>query len=181
MLELLAKQQDDWIRIAFSMTDDMDEAKDLVQEMYLVVAEGTRSIGDITYKNQINRYFVWKLLRSLFVDNYRKKNSKKSIVTWELRIEDDAIEGSEYDYSKDDSFSSIIDKVKDITSDWKPYDKKLFDLYFMQGLSLRQIAKGANIGLNSIHNSVKSYREALREELSEDLMDYFNEDYDKIL
>ena len=50
MLELLAKQQDDWIRIAYSMTDDMDEAKDLVQEMYLVVLEGKRSIKDITYK-----------------------------------------------------------------------------------------------------------------------------------
>ena len=36
MLELLATKQDDWIRIAYSMTDDMDEAKDLVQEMYLV-------------------------------------------------------------------------------------------------------------------------------------------------
>jgi RNA polymerase sigma factor (sigma-70 family) len=180
MLELLAKQHDDWIRIAFSMTDDMDEAKDLVQDMYLVVIEGTRSVGDITYKDQINRYFVWKLLRSLFVDRYRRKNSKKNIVTWELRDEDNAIESIDYDYSEDECFSSILDKVKDITSDWKPYDKKLFDLYFMQGLSLRKIAKGAGIGLNSIHNSVKSYREVLREELSEDLMDYFNGDYDKI-
>jgi len=180
MLELLAKQHDDWIRIAYNMTEDMDEAKDLVQEMYLVVLEGKRSIKDITYKDQINRYFVWKLLRSLFIDEYRRKNSKKSVVTFELREEDNAIEGVVYDYSEDDSFSSIVDKIKEITSDWKPYDKKLFDLYFMQGLSLRKIAKGAGIGLNSIHNSVKSYREALREELSEDLMDYFNGDYDKI-
>lgn len=180
MLELLAKQHDDWIRIAFSMTDDMDEAKDLVQDMYLVVIEGTRSVGDITYKNQINRYFIWKLIRSLFVDKYRKKNSKKSILTWELRDEDNHIEDTDYDYREDDSFSAIMGKVKEITSDWKPYDKKLFDLYFMQGLSLRNIAKGAGIGLNSIHNSVKSYREILREELSEDLMDYFNGDYDKI-
>jgi len=180
MLELLSKQHDDWIRIAYNMTEDMDEAKDLVQEMYLVVLEGKRSIKDITYKDQINRYFVWKLLRSLFIDEYRRKNSKKSVVTFELREEDNAIEGVVYDYSEDDSFSSIVDKIKEITSDWKPYDKKLFDLYFMQGLSLRKIAKGAGIGLNSIHNSVKSYREALREELSEDLMDYFNGDYDKI-
>ena len=180
MLELLSKQHDDWIRIAYNMTEDMDEAKDLVQEMYLVVLEGKRSIKDITYKDQINRYFVWKLLRSLFIDEYRRKNSKKSVVTFELREEDNAIEGVVYDYSEDDSFSSIVDKIKEITSDWKPYDKKLFYLYFMQGLSLRKIAKGAGIGLNSIHNSVKSYREALREELSEDLMDYFNGDYDKI-
>ena len=52
------------LEIAYSMTDDMDEAKDLVQEMYLVVIEGTRNIRDITYKDQTNRYFVWKLLRS---------------------------------------------------------------------------------------------------------------------
>jgi transposase len=50
----------------------------------------------------------------------------------------------------------------------------------MQGQSLRQIANGAGIGLNSIHNSVKSYRKILKDELSEDLMDYFNGDYDKI-
>ena len=46
MLELLAKQHDDWIRDSFSMTDDMDEAKDLVQEMYLDVRR-TRNIEKI--------------------------------------------------------------------------------------------------------------------------------------
>ena len=90
------------------------------------------------------------------------------------------VQDTDYDMDENYSFDSITSRIDDIVKDWKPYDKKLFDLYFMQGLSLRQIAKGAGIGLNSIHNSVKSYREALREELSEDLMDYFNGDYDKI-
>jgi len=180
MLELLSKQHDDWIRIAYNMTEDMAEAKDLVQEMYLVVLEGKRSIKDITYKDQVNRYFIWKLLRSLFIDEYRRKNSKKSLVTFEFKEEDNVIEGIVYDYSEDDSFSSIVDKINEITSEWKPYDKKLFHLYFMQGLSLRKISKGAGIGLNSIHSSVKRIREVLREELSEDLMDYFNGNYDKI-
>lgn len=180
MLELLAKQNDDWIRIAYGMTNDMDDAKDLVQDMYLVVLEGTRSIKDITYKDQINRYFVWKLLRSLFIDKFRKKNSKKHIHTWELRPEDESIKDTEYNYDEDSAFQSVMDKVKNITSEWKPYDRKLFDLYFMHGQSLRQISSGAGIGLNSIHNSVKSYREILRKELSEDVMDYFNEDYNKI-
>ena len=73
-----------------------------------------------------------------------------------------------------------MSKIDDITKDLKIYDRQLFDLYFIQGQSLRQIATGANIGLNSIHNSIKSYRDVLRKELSEDLMDYFNQDYDKI-
>lgn len=180
MLELLVKQQDDWIRIAYNMTGDMDEAKDLVQEMYLVVLEGKRSINDITYKDQINRYFVWKLLRSLFIDEYRKKNSKKFIKTCEIIMDKDDKAVDDYDFVEDESFECVMSKIDDITKNWKIYDKQLFDLYFIQGQSLRQIANGAGIGLNSIHNSVKSYRKILKDELSEDLMDYFNGDYDKI-
>ena len=180
MLELLVKQQDDWIRIAYNMTDDMDEAKDLVQEMYLVVLEGKRSIGNITYKDQINRYFVWKLLRSLFIDEYRKKNSKKFIKTCEIIMDKDDKAVDDYDIKEDESFECVMAKIDYVTKDWKVYDRQLFDLYYMQGQSLRQIANGAGIGLNSIHNSVKSYRQILKDELSEDLMDYFNGDYDKI-
>lgn len=180
MLELLVKQQDDWIRIAYNMTGDMDEAKDLVQEMYLVVLEGKRSINDITYKDQINRYFVWKLLRSLFIDEYRKKNSKKFIKTCEIIMDKDDKAVDDYDFVEDESFECVMSKIDEITKNWKIYDKQLFDLYFIQGQSLRQIANGAGIGLNSIHNSVKSYRKILKDELSEDLMDYFNGDYDKI-
>jgi DNA-directed RNA polymerase specialized sigma24 family protein len=88
---------------------------------------------------------------------------------------------SDYSEEEDNAFELLTSRVKSITSKWKPYDRKLFELYFLHGQSLRQIANGANIGLNSIHNSVKSYREIMREELSEDLIDYFNEDYDKIL
>ena len=180
MLELLVKQQDDWIRIAYNMTDDMDEAKDLVQEMYLVVLEGKRSIGNITYKDQINRYFVWKLLRSLFVDEYRRKNSKKSIKTYEIIMDKDDKAVDDYNSTEDESFECIMSKIDSFTKDWKIDDRQLFNMYFRQGQSLRQIANGANIGLNSIHNSIKSYRDILRNELSEDLMDYFNGDYDKI-
>ena len=254
MLELLAKQHDDWIRVAYNMTDDMDEAKDLVQEMYLEVIEGTRNIKDITYKDQINRYFVWKLLKSLFVDRIRDKQgrsvNKQSVSYWvdmsnelpeqfkrmvnkerkmtrlkgepvtflrdqskskgalflapnedyphirdismvRVRVDKKRIETcpiiedvddlayKEYDTEEQEAFEFITNKIKRITSEWKPYDKKLFDLYFMQGFSLRQISKGAGIGLNSIHNSVKSYKEMLKQELSNDLSYYFK-NYDKI-
>ena len=111
MLELLAKQHDDWIRIAYNMTEDMDEAQDLVQEMYLVVIEGKRSIKDITYKDQINRYFVWKLLRSLFVDEYRRRNSKKSIKTCEIIMDKDDKALEDYNIDKDNSFEYIISKM----------------------------------------------------------------------
>ena len=81
---------------------------------------------------------------------------------------------------EDNAFSNITAKIDKITSKWSIYDKKLFELYFIKGLSLRAIAKGSNIGLTSIHTSVLKYKEILRENLSEDLIDYFNQDFEKI-
>jgi RNA polymerase sigma factor (sigma-70 family) len=181
MLELLAKQHDDWIRIAYNMTDDMDAAKDLVQDTYVAIIEGNKSLEDIMYKDEINRYFVWKVIRSLFIDDFRRRNSKKYIKTVGLMEDKDDKTYDNYNLEEDDSFELVTSKIALITTRWKPYDKKLFDLYFMRGQSLRQIAKGTSIGLSSIHNSVKGYREILRRELSEDLQDYFNQDYNKII
>ncbi len=180
MLELLVKQQDDWIRIAYNMTEDMDEAKDLVQEMYLVVLEGKRSIKDITYKDEINRYFVWKLLRSLFIDNYRKKNSKKSIKTCELIIDKDDRIIDDYNKEKDSSFEYIISRMKEIEKTWSPYQRQIFDLYFMKGVSGNKIAKEGLVPKSEVYGYINDSKRIFREEIGEDVTDYFNQDYDKI-
>tara|TARA_R110000764_G_scaffold111636_1_gene198390 strand:+ start:394 stop:939 length:546 start_codon:yes stop_codon:yes gene_type:complete len=180
MLEILAKQHDDWIRIAYGMTNDMEEAKDLVQDMYVVVLERVSLTGKMYNTNQANRYYIWKVIRSVFIDNMRKTNSRKNVKTIPLIENADTSSDVDFDYSENDAFDSIHLKINDLTKEWGQYDRKLFELYFLHGQSLRQIANGANIGLNSIHNSVKGYREAIKAELSEDLQDYFNQDYDKI-
>ena len=87
---------------------------------------------------------------------------------------------SEYNMEEDDAFTAITTQIREIISEWTVYDKRLFELYFIQGLSLRAISKGANIGLTSIHNSILNYKAILKEKLSEDLLDYFNQDFDRI-
>ena len=95
-------------------------------------------------------------------------------------LENDDIARTEYNLEEDNAFSKMMDNVNNIVSKWTVYDRRLFELYFIQGLSLRSISKGANIGLNSIHNSIIGYRAILRQHLSEDLIDYFNQDFEKI-
>ena len=180
MLELLATKHDDWVRIAFSMTGNMDDAQDLVQDMYLRLHRLGKTREQISYKDTVNRYFVWTVLFNMFKVSRRTKVYKKLDTCEYLGNEEVTLE--EYDFNEEHfkSVETISNNIKDIVSEWKVYDKQLFNLYYMQGQSLRQIANGAGIGLNSIHNSVKSYRKILKDELSEDLMDYFNGDYDKI-
>ena len=59
MLELLATKHNDWVRIAFSMTGNMDDAQDLVQDMYLRLDRLGKTREQISYKDTVNRYFIW--------------------------------------------------------------------------------------------------------------------------
>lgn len=254
MLELLATKHDDWVRIAFSMTGDMDDAQDLVQDMYLRLERLGKTKRQVSYKDTVNRYFIWTVLfnmvkeknrsvnkqavsywkdvkkknpekfysmaekerrdteikgfpctflkdtrppytgASLFLlpnENYpdvrdismvRVRREKKSIKTYPL-VEDLDLSyraHDEYDFEEEEAFKSIMIKVNKIVKSLPARYTKLFDLYYMQGMSLRGISAVTNVGVSWIHRSILELRDELRKELSEDLMDYFNQDYDKI-
>tara|TARA_R110002074_G_scaffold332687_2_gene502968 strand:- start:1268 stop:1807 length:540 start_codon:yes stop_codon:yes gene_type:complete len=179
MLELLSTKHEDWIRIGYSMTGDIDKAKDLVQDMYIRLHRLGKTREDVAYRDTVNRYFIWTVLFNMYRVSMRTKVHKK-IDTCEL-LGDEEMECFEYDVSRDDASTTMIEVISKTVSEWSQYDRKLFELYFLRGQSLRQIANGAGIGLTSIHNSVKSYKATLKEGLLEDLQDYFNQDYDKIV
>tara|TARA_R110000765_G_scaffold342535_1_gene432704 strand:+ start:594 stop:1133 length:540 start_codon:yes stop_codon:yes gene_type:complete len=179
MLELLATKHEDWIRIGYSMTGDMDKAKDLVQDMYIRLDRLGKTREDVAYRDTVNRYFIWTVMFNMYKVSMRAKVHKK-IETCEL-LGNEEMEDFDYDVGRDNAFTTIREGISEIVSEWSQYDRKLFELYFLHGQSLRQIANGAGIGLNSIHNSVKGYKAILSEEISEDLQDYFNQDYDKIV
>ena len=176
MLEKLAQHHVLWIKMLVNLGCDVEDAKDLVQDMYIRLHDLVKDPKRIMYGDQVNRYYVWITLRNMYFSSLKKKRNN---IFYELRDNDD-VELNEYDSLEDSAFLFLESQIECITSKWEIYDKRLFELYFMQGLSLRAISKGSKIGLTSIHTSVLNYKRILRESLSEDLMDYFNQDFDKI-
>ena len=176
MLEKLAQHHVLWIKMLVNLGCDVEDAKDLVQDMYIRLHDLVKDPKRIMYGDEVNRYYVWITLRNMYFSSLKKKRNN---IFYELRDNDD-VELNEYDSLEDSAFLFLESQIECITSKWEIYDKRLFELYFMQGLSLRAISKGSKIGLTSIHTSVLNYKRILRESLSEDLMDYFNQDFDKI-
>jgi DNA-directed RNA polymerase specialized sigma24 family protein len=154
----------------------VEDAKDLVQDMYIRLDRLVKDPQKMMYGDEVNRYYVWTTLRNMYFSKLKKDRAS---IFYELRDSDES-EIDDYDTLEDDAFRSITDKIDNITSKWTIYDKRLFELYFIEGLSLRAISKGSKIGLTSIHTSILNYKQILRENLSEDLIDYFNQDFDKI-
>ena len=178
MLDRLAKHHDLWVKMLINLGCEKTDADDLVQDMYIRLYDLVKDESRIFYNDDINKYFVYKVLRNMYF-SYLKDGYSNVFPTNE--IFDDKYE-DELDEILDENayFEFLIDSIDDMVKDWSAYDKKLFDLYFIRGLSLRKISKGTNIGLSSIHNSILNYKEQLRDVLLEDLEDYFNGDYSKL-
>ena len=176
MLEKLAKHHDLWIKMLVNLGCNVEDAKDLVQDMYIRLHRLVKDPQKMMYGDDVNRYYVWTTLRNMY---FSKLKRDRASIFYELWDSDEG-ENMEYNMSEDEAFTKITEQVDDITSNWTIYDKKLFELYFIKGLSLRAIAKGSKIGLTSIHTSILNYKQILRDNLSEDLIDYFNQDFDKI-
>ena len=176
MLEKLAVHHLLWIKMLVNLGCKVEDAKDLVQDMYIRLDRLVKDPQKMMYGDEVNRYYVWTTLRNMYFSKLKKDRVS---IFYELRDSDES-EIDDYDTLEDDAFRSITDKIDNITSKWTIYDKRLFELYFIEGLSLRAISKGSKIGLTSIHTSILNYKQILRDNLSEDLIDYFNQDFDKI-
>ena len=176
MLEKLAVHHLLWIKMLVNLGCKVEDAQDLVQDMYIRLDRLVKDPSKMMYGDDVNRYYVWTTLRNMYFSKLKKDRAS---IFYELRDSDES-EIDDYDTLEDDAFRSITDKIDNITSKWTIYDKRLFELYFIEGLSLRAISKGSKIGLTSIHTSILNYKQILRENLSEDLIDYFNQDFDKI-
>jgi DNA-directed RNA polymerase specialized sigma24 family protein len=104
MLEQLAKRDKDWRRIAFNICKDKTLSDDLVQEMYLKMAECTK---------EINEYYVIRVMINLFKDNLKEQKRFTELT--------DTIKVSAFKFEFDDKEQSFINGLK-----W--WEKELLEL-----------------------------------------------------
>ena len=77
LLTKLAEKNQTWIDITQSFGVNKDTAKDVVQEMYIIVHEQLEKKKNILYENgEINYFYIFIILRNLVFDLKRKE--KKS-------------------------------------------------------------------------------------------------------
>ena len=141
---------------------------------------------------KINSLYVYVTIKNLFYQYKNKKNKNKFI---EYKDFDSYDESNTYEFNTDYTSSYeddvdilnmekankiIMDNIESEIKTWHWYDEKLFRLYYFTNKSLRQIASETKISLTSIYNSCKNYKEIIENKFGEDILDFFNKDYDKI-
>jgi len=173
-LEILTKFHKDWINIVKSF-GEINYSEDIVQEMYLQVHRYNVE-GKIIVNGEINRAYIWIILKNSFLAVQREKTKAFKVPIEEVCY----LEYEEESLDKHEAKELIDEKIKEEINNWHFYDKELFNIYLHSGKSMREISRGSKISLSSIFNTIKNCRQRILENVGEDYEDYKNEEYNLI-
>lgn len=172
-IELVSKHHKEYVKTIQSFGEYF-YAEDLVQEMYIRLLTKNKE-PQVIINGQVNRYYIFLTLRSLFVDFYRQKSKVIKVDISEILTLQQIDEIEEHE-----AFGKLVDKVNQETKQWHLYDKLLFDLYKNTDKSMRDISNETTISLRSVFKTLKSCKIRLKENVGEDFEDYVNQDYELI-
>ncbi len=161
-LQKIASKHNDWVRIVKSFGCEGDKCEDIVQEMYLkahtLISNGT----DISFGDEINHFYIYRVLRSLFIDLCRKeaKITKVNIEYLEKFVEEEEVKEYKDIEGKMKQLDNVLDEVY-----W--YDRKVFDL-ISEGMSIAELSKKTNISYYSLYNTYKNVKTLIKQNIEWD-------------
>ena len=132
MLELLAKKDNYWRQIAYKICKDKYLANDIVNDMYLKLADNEKAKND---------FYVVIVIRNLFIDTTKERKY--------ITIDENFTKEVNTNYELDDNELQLIDSLE-----W--WERDLIEL--SHDYSLRELGKKLNINYAFIHRTIKRVR-----------------------
>ena len=153
ILEKLFKRHKDWCNIVESFGCNSDTAEDIVQSMYLKIGKLVAEGKDISFGDDVNHFYIFRTLTTLFLDHKRKDN-RSGIILEDIEAEQD----EEVDY--DSKYQKVLDALEELY--W--YDRKVFEIV-ENGESISELSRKTNISYYSLYNTYKKVKKYLKNKL----------------
>ena len=151
---LIANKHKEWTRIVIPFGCDKKIAEDIVQEMYIKIQLKLVKGLDIMYGKEINYYYIFKTLKSLFYDLKRKG---KNINILNIDNEEIKFLQSENEINYHIEYKKITNELSNMY--W--YDRKIFEI-INGGESIAELSRKTKIPYYSIYNTYKKVKEKLK-------------------
>ena len=162
ILEKIATKHQDWLRTVKSFGCKPEIAEDIVQECYLKLDKLLKSGLDISYGDDINYYYVYKTLKALYLDLYRKEKKifKVGIEALDKYISDEVATPPKDISGKMKQLDTLLDEVY-----W--YDKKVFEI-ISSGTSIMELSRKTNISYYSLYNTYSNVKKLIKKNIEWD-------------
>ena len=152
-LKLAFKKHKQWLEIVQSFGCNEWTAEDIVGEMYIKLDRVIKQGKDITRDGEINHFYVFKVLTSIFLD-LKRKEAKYILV--ELEDYNDHNNEIEVQYLK--NYEKILETLQGLY--W--YDQKVYDI-IESGESISELSRKTNISYYSLYNTYKKVKQILKQ------------------
>lgn len=144
MLEQLAKKDNYWRKVAYRICKDRFIADDIVQEMYINLAD---------CKKEINDFYVTITMLNIYRAEYNKSKNIISLVgnefSEEFNINEHIEENNKHEFK--------LKRYKEIVSDLKWYEKELLEL--SSDNSLREMEEQVKLNYQFIRRTLLKIKE----------------------
>lgn len=152
IIKKIFEKHESWIGIVSSFGCNKVTAEDIVQEMYIKILLKLKDGLDIIYVDEeVNYYYIFKTLRTLFIDLKRKE---KNLTYQEIN--------NCMLLSQDANFKSVYEDVQNTLNELYWYDKKIFDI-INSGETIASLSRKTGIKYYSLYNTYKKVKEKLKQ------------------
>lgn len=166
-LNIVAKEHKFFVDVVRSFGEQV-YAEDIVQEMYLRIHKYTNP-EKIIKNGEVNKGFIWFVLRNIYVDYCKQKSRIQKIEINETIL---AVDESD---KKTKAIDENYYKIEKEIDSWHWYDSKLFRLYRDSGMSMREIEQATKISLTSIFHTIKNCKARINVALKNEYYDVLND------
>lgn len=146
----------------YYLTNDEDEAKDLLQETYL------RAYKYINYYQQGTNAKAWllRILKNTFINDYRKKSKKPVHLSFEDFYTGDESEDTGFIDLRQEVFDSLIGDEVSRALNSLPVDYRLIILLCdIEGFKYEEIAKIIDVPIGTVRSRLHRARNMMKDKL----------------
>lgn len=153
-LSEIFKKHKIWIDIVCTFGCNKETAEDIVQEMYIKIDKKIKNGLDINFgKNDYNYYYIFKTLKTLFLDLKRKEAKVKTI---------DIDTATKYLSDIDNrNYDVVYQDVQNQLNKMYWYDKKVYEI-IESGESIAKLSRKSGIPYYSLYNTYKKVKQKLK-------------------
>jgi len=144
------------LQCAYNFTNNKDKASELVQDLYLKLME-FKNVEKILYNNDVNLFYLYKMLRSNYINEIKKQPKN-------LPIDDDIlnIQADEYSYVADIEFERTVELVNEALDKAHWFDAKLLRVYIEEEHSIQSLHDATGISNSTIWTSMKKTKQYVK-------------------
>lgn len=162
--DILASKHNKWVSYCKSWGCNPDTSEDLVQEMYLKLLVLIQNGIDISYKDDINDFYVYKVLRTMFLDLCRKEQRTQVVDLADDYVSHVMNEATFAELDDHKLFDNVFDKVNEALNELHWYDRKVFELVQDTG-NISELSRNTSIEYRSLYNTYQKVKRKIKEKL----------------